>query len=120
MNTSAPICISSYIKGGNPRPKGSQGASRRQASFNQTGAGYNVASNRRGNVSGGGPADLGIVAGQTMNLSRAQTNKESTAQRNSLALGAAIASSNSALNGFDEAMASGSMQPMHNNPRLQQ
>ena len=32
MNTSAPICISSYIKGGNPRPKGSQGASRRQAS----------------------------------------------------------------------------------------
>ena len=71
MNTSAPICISSYIKGGNPRPKGSQGASRRQASFNQNGAGYNSQPNRRGNVSGGAAADLGIVSGQTMNLSRA-------------------------------------------------
>ena len=70
MNTSAPICISSYIKGTGSRPKGSVAANRRQASFNSTGTGFTTQPNRRGNGSGGAPPDLGIVAGQTMNLSR--------------------------------------------------
>ena len=74
MNTSAPICISSYIKGaGGTRPN-TKGGNRRQASFNHA-AGGATANNvvRRGNSSSGtgNIADLGIVAGQTMNLSRA-------------------------------------------------
>jgi hypothetical protein len=36
LNTSAPICISSYIKGGGQRPA-AKGNPRRPASFNQTG-----------------------------------------------------------------------------------
>ena len=73
MNTSAPICISSYIKGaGGTRPN-TKGGNRRQASFNH--AAGTTANNvvRRGNSSSGtgNIADLGIVAGQTMNLSRA-------------------------------------------------
>ena len=134
MNTSAPICISSYMKGGNGgRPAGSKGASRRQASFNNSQGG------KRNGTQGGqiGVNDLGIVAGQTMNLSRAQAAKENQANgfgRQSGLIGTAIQQSNSAINALDEAALNSSLgggnsanpnsrsiQPMsQTNPRLQQ
>ena len=58
MNTSAPICITSYIKGNNPQNQqrpGTKGNPRRQASFNQTGGFQNK---RQGQAN-----DLGIVSG---------------------------------------------------------
>ena len=82
MNSSAPICISSYIKGANANRPNTKGGNRRQASFNHT-AGTNSNSGvRRGNSSSGvqNVADIGIVAGQTMNLSRANMSaKDATA-----------------------------------------
>ena len=104
MNTSAPICISSYIKGSNNRPKGSVATNRRQASFNSTGSGFQTQQNRRGNVSGGA-ADLGIVAGQTMNLSRTKYREDGSVQRNPTVM----VGMKSKVSGLDETMSSGNM-----------
>ena len=90
MNTSAPICISSYIKGaGGQRPM-TKGASRRQASFGHSTGGaqftqgggarrstvQNSANGGANNVASSSGNILGMVSGQTMQLSR--TNKEVT------------------------------------------
>lgn len=72
MNTSAPICISNYVKNNgvieHSRPTQSRGGTRRQQSGNMNGvrraqAPYNTQQQ----------TDLGIISGQTMNLARAQT-----------------------------------------------
>ena len=132
MNTSAPICISSYIKGQGSRPT-TKGGARRQASFNHTGGHAGGSAVRRGqSSSGANVADLGIVAGQTMNLSRANGNKDAAMSgiiRSQGVMGAAIASQSSALNGIDDgalsgsqlAGAGGSIQPsIGSNPRMHQ
>lgn len=59
MNTSAPICISSYIKGSSWRGANAKPIQRRGTSGNYTRGGRNP------------NAEVGMISGQTMNLARA-------------------------------------------------
>jgi len=71
MNTSAPICIQSYIKSGAGRPQ-TKSASRRQASFaNSNSSNANQGTRRNTTISQKGPSQqntVGVVSGQTLNL----------------------------------------------------
>lgn len=77
MNTSAPICISNYVKSGvlpigtDGRPTQSVGVARRQTSGNING----VRRAQIGNTTQphSNMNELGFISGQTMNLNRAQT-----------------------------------------------